>query len=266
LCLPAQYLNQLRLQQPAHVLDSTVIDEGLRVTLLFFMASTGCILFAFVVFMSNSDTTPNKVANGILLIPHFFIVFYLAFNLFFLVLNLKVSTLLIDQLELLVDDKTLSMQKFNMVREDIHRRDKAGKWAADIIIVPCGASVLAIALILYYLELRKGAYNIKSGVALILLLLKEFFFLASAFWYVSTVNEKADALTVKLSKSLWNPVEGHLLPDVERLSIYASSVAEPISFTLLFKRVSWNNVLLSGAGLALTIIVAIARNLLGLTS
>jgi hypothetical protein len=153
-----------------------------------------------------------------------------------------------------------------MVREDIHRRDNAGKWAADIIIVPCGASVLAIAMVLYNLELGTGAYDVKAGVALILLLLKEFFFLAIAFWYVAKVNGKADALTVKLSKALWRPEEGHLLPDVERLSIYASSVAEPISYTLLFKRVNWNDVLFSGGSFALTIIVGIVKNLLGVSS
>jgi hypothetical protein len=267
-CIPAQYLNQLRLQQPAHLLDGAVVDEGLRVTMLFLLASSGSIIFAFVVFSISIQGDPAylKAINIITLIAQTFIASYLAFNLFFLVLDLQVSSLLLDQLDLLVDSKTLSMQKFNLVREDIHRRDKAGKWAADIIIIPCGASVLAIAMVLYNLELGRGAYGIKAGMALILLLLKEFFFLAIAFWYVAKVNGKADKLTVKISKALWCPVEGHLLPDVERLSIYASSVAEPISYTLLFKRVSWNNVILSGAGFAVTILVGIIKNLLGLSS
>jgi hypothetical protein len=126
--------------------------------------------------------------------------------------------------------------------------------------------VLAIAMVLYSLELGTGAYDVKEGVALILLLLKEFFFLAIAFWYVAKVNGKADALTVKLSKALWCPEEGHLLPDVTRLSIYASSVAEPVSYTLLFKRVNWNDVLFSGGSFALTIIVGVIKNLLGVSS
>jgi hypothetical protein len=49
--------------------------------------------------------------------------------------------------------------------------------------------------------------------------------------------------------------------DIERLTMCVSSLTRPISFTLLFKRVSWQNVVVSFAGVALTIGVGLARSL-----
>ena len=178
---------------------------------------------------------------------------YLVFNLMMLLMDLKVSSLLLDQLFILVDSKALSLEKFNLVRNDIHRRVAVSKWASDFIVVPCVASAVAIALMLIINQL--SMYNFA------LILVKELIFVGIAFWYVAKVNEKADLLTVALSTSMWEGAGG--VSDVERLSICTSCMIQPISFPLLFKRLSVPNVLVSFGGFALSIVVGIIKQSMG---
>lgn len=49
--------------------------------------------------------------------------------------------------------------------------------------------------------------------------------------------------------------------DIERLTMCVSSLTRPISFTLLFKRVNWQNVFVSFAGVAASILIGLARSL-----
>jgi hypothetical protein len=52
----------------------------------------------------------------------------------------------------------------------------------------------------------------------------------------------------------------HLIVDVQRLSVHASSVSSPITFTLVFKRVTWTTVAVAALGLATSFIVGIIRS------
>lgn len=49
--------------------------------------------------------------------------------------------------------------------------------------------------------------------------------------------------------------------NIERLTMCVSSLTRPISFTLLFKRVNWQNVVVSFAGVAVSIFIGLARSL-----
>jgi len=113
--------------------------------------------------------------------------------------------------------------------------------------------------------------------------LKELFYVAMAFWYVAKVNGRADELTVKLSEHVWGDYSyrssksaiqqpGHIEQDMEqrveqvvndmqRVSVYMSSNSRPISFTLLFKRVTWKTVALSVIGFGITLLVGIIKSI-----
>lgn len=265
--IPGHALNQIRLHQNARLLDSSVLDPSLRVVQCFGIASFCTVVFGMIAFgiLMKNETPAHVALNLLTYMTEFVVVMYLAFNLLFLIIDLQVSSLLLDQLDLLVDSKSLTMKTFNIVRDDIHRRNRESQWATDIVIAPCAASALSIVAIVYNMEAGRGPFGMWESISLILLMLKELLFLGIAFWYVSKVNEKADAVTRKLSRSIWCPTDGYL-PDVERLSIYASSLAEPITFTLLFKRLSWRDVLLSSTGFGVTVFIGLVKYCLGIDS
>jgi hypothetical protein len=324
--IPVQVYNQWRLMLPANKQDVLVIEESAKISYIFGIMSTitnvlGTILFAF------SSVSINAAS----FLTEYFLSAYLTFNLFFLLLDAKVSSLLLDQLYLLADNKQLTLKKFTTVRNEIHRRVRKTRWAADLIIVPCFVSIIAIAVLaVFFLSStnRNTAFKIEAW-AIIMMLLKELFFVAFAFWYVAQVNGKADELTVKLSEELWCEYEEtdilrsdskdyinltsnlssassrgshgilgdstlirrHVpgsnalasdrdsesatttaaasvystaqVPDIQRLSVHASGVSQPISFTLLFNRVTWGTVAVSALGLVVTIVTAIVNNLTG---
>lgn len=202
----------------------------------------------------------------------------MTFNMFFLIMDLKVSSLLLDQLLLLADKRRLTVKVFNKVRDEIHRRVDDSKFASDFIIAPCALSTLAIAMLIFH------SISWELSLGLVLNFLKELIFISVAFWYVAKVNGKADAITLKLSRESWLAADrdehqigeeekGAVSPqddeyerscmtvDLHRLSVYATACAEPISFTLLFKRVSWENVVLSAAGIVVTFVVGIIKGL-----
>jgi hypothetical protein len=54
------------------------------------------------------------------------------------------------------------------------------------------------------------------------------------------------------------------VPDVERLSVHASSVSEPISFTLLYRRVGWRDVALNSVGFGFSLLVGFVKYAVGL--
>lgn len=148
----------------------------------------------------------------------------------------------------------------------INEKARASRWASDFIIVPCLASAVGISVAMFLIKQAETTGRHKdindqadlgySGI--ILCLAKELMYLFMAFWYVARVNERADELTIKLSDGFWGDY-GMLdrvsvqLPDLHRLSIHASSVSKPICYSLLFKRVSKWNVLMSALGFGLTL-------------
>ena len=260
--IPGQYLNQIRLQERGGVLDVAVIDEGLRIATYFALTSALTVVFAMIAFgIYLRNWAVFVIAlNMLTLAFELVLVMYLAFNLLFLVMDLEVSSLLLDQLDVLVDKQLLTLQRFSMVRDYIHRRDRDSQWATDLVVVPCAASALCIQILIYSVERGDGPYDAWSSVALIFMLLKHLFYVAIAFWYVAKVNGKADALTVKLSQQVWCPAESYV-PDMQRLSIYASSAAEPIGYTLLFKRLNWQNVLVSAASFVVSFVVGVVKSI-----
>ena len=234
--LPAQYYNQCRLNRNAMMQDSLVFDESCSVAANFGWCCFATVVVAFVIL---SQLGYQNLFMGIATSVEIFICAYLAFNLFLLLMDLKVSSLLLDQLFLLVDSKEITMEKFDLVRTDIHRRVQESKLVTDLILIPCLLCGLSIVLVVFANNVGAEAFT-----ALLLFQIKEFFFVLVAFWYVADVNEKADELTRKLSAKIWNPASV-TVQDLQRLSTHASAVSNPISFTLLFERLNRYKVFLS---------------------
>lgn len=171
--LPVQYANQMRLQQMANPLDVLVMEESAKICAYFGIAAIvnqiiSGILLMLLVAKHNVGAFVN-VAWWLLVIglP---VALYLTFNLFFLVVDLKVASILLDQLHILVDADALTFDTFSAVRSNIHGRVKATRLGTDIIIIPCLAS---IAFILYLVYVDKGPKEIVFILAFIPALIKE---------------------------------------------------------------------------------------------
>ena len=270
---PAQFINQCRLRESARIQDATVIDESTRIATYFLAFSlTATVLFIINFAVLNPVNQFSALLLFVLFIGELALSGYLTFNLLLLLTDLKVASLFLDQLFLFANNKTLTLDKFTAVRQDIHRRVSISKYATDVIIVPCLCSSIVLAVVLQTKDLR--AYNVA------LLLLKEICFVAIAFWYVAKVNEKADVLTRTLSAKRWDIptlVDQHTdisrtissssittsttSLDIERLSICSTCIVEPISVTLLFKRLSVQNVAVSFVGFIASLLAGIIKHL-----
>jgi hypothetical protein len=312
-------LNNRRLQQEAQLHDHTVADESLRIANYLLVACIGTVLASLAIYLSDPKDLKRDPSNVIMLIfGGLALTLNMALSMFFLITDLKVSNLLLDQLHILADKQLLTMDVFNRARDDIHRRVRNGRWASDFIVGPCVASVVTIAVIVY----RARGHDWGLGTAWIVFLLKELIFVSVAFWYTAKVNGKADALTEKLADQMWlsntagfgNDVEGNsfgsagwknasfmldkgvggtavvgkgqklgdhdaalqqslqqlqhlqhqhhsVVSELHRLAIYTSSLTNPISFTLLFKRVSWENVAVTASGFVVTVLVGLIQQL-----
>jgi hypothetical protein len=278
--LPAQYYNDKRLFQAAEVEDFIAVDESLRIAATYGALSAVCVIVSVALRAGDDIATTAACATNLT------VVMGLMFNMFFLLLDLKVSSLLLDQLHVLADKRMLTMEKFNMVRTEIHRRVAASRIACDFVIVPAVAAVVGIVMVVFIIS-SVQAYDddfigpsyhtgVKCLLGLAVVQLKELFFVAVAFVYVAKVNARADELTVKLSDGFWgqyesegsatkndafNPSEKIQISDLHRMSIHMSAVSRPISFTLLFKRVSWRDVTVGAVGLGATVMIGIIKNI-----
>lgn len=269
--LPVQFLNQQRLLQPACEKEAFVLEESSKMASIFGLIAILTNIIATVLFAYS-----NYVGGELFFLTEHFLTAYLSFSLFFLIVDTKASSLLLDDLHDSAESKTLTLEAFVRVREDIHRKVKDSRWACDLIFVPCIASIAVIVvLVLFGVDTHESQADKNGAIGFIFLMLKELFFVAVAFVYVAKVNARADELTVELSRTSWcsrkNETAQHLAVcpssgdalalDVERLSIHASGLSEPISFTLLFKRVSWRNVMIGAGGFVVTILIAIIKSI-----
>jgi hypothetical protein len=254
---PAQYSNQLRLRQSARIQEALVVDECSKIALYngaVFLATAMAFVIVYMATFGKDWRGAAVLYVLVFIAAEIALCGYLTFNLFILLMDVKVASISIDQLVILAEGKCLTFATFNKVRTDIHRRVDISKWASDIIIVPCVASTIAIQVLF-------TDNKLVSYYSFALILFKELQFVAVAFWYVAQVNEKADSLTVHLSGSMWDAgVTG--VADNDRLSIVTSSMLEPISFTLLFRRLSLTNVVLSFVGCGITMAVGVIKEAL----
>ena len=285
--LPAQYANDCRLKTGVvRNEDIAVADGCVPLTMIY-----GIVSMAFVSAGVGLECQNRAYEFLAATVATTFVVLSLMFNLFFLLLDLKVSLLLLDQLHLLAGTRMLTMEKFSSVRAEIQRRVTASRLACDFILLPSVASIIGIVISVFLLDhtTQQGDsdddedYDIRMEgyIGLIFIQLKELFYVAFAFWYVAKVNGRADELTLKLSETVWGDYQSinnvidksdhvekcqeqrmeQVVNDMQRVSVYMSANSRPISFTLLFKRVTWKTVILSVIGFGVTLLVGIVKSI-----
>jgi hypothetical protein len=288
--LPAQYFNSLRLFMPAEVEDFLVIDECVHIAVFYGVISILCVFFGLVFGFLFAYIVAQNLFFEVSIFS-IFVALSLVFNIFFLLLDLKVSLLLLDQLHILADKKMLNFDKFCQVRSEIHRRVNASRLACDFVIIPAIAASIGIFASILMIDKSMNSNSMGTGAALpfvgiAMVQLKELFFVAIAFWYVAKVNGRADELAIKLSEGgFWgtylnsnnsisgtstgvacagtesvDTAESVQLSDLHRVSIFMSSVSKPISFTLVFQRVSWRTVLAGAVGITISVFVSILKS------
>jgi hypothetical protein len=292
--LVSWYWNRKRLENTSFELDSKVLNESIQIVSYYSAAVFLMYVASFSLMACNNIQYGGYPLDLSVVVMDVFVCMYLSYNFLFLVMDLKVSSSLLDDLHHLADNKKLTMEKFLQVRTEVNRRVADSSWTSDLIIGPCVLCTIALAYAVMFID--RGARNSSSFamVAYGLLQCKEILLVFIAFGYVAVFNARADELTKKLSRSLWSkqnscdsstgtgsgtgcsavsPEVVHIgekdaagqmmtvvsADDVRRLSIYAASNSEPIGFTLLFKRVTWQNVAVSVGGLSISILIGLIR-------
>mmetsp|Transcript_5657 Transcript_5657/g.9300 ORF Transcript_5657/g.9300 Transcript_5657/m.9300 type:complete len:474 (-) Transcript_5657:321-1742(-) len=322
--LPAQFINQRRLQQPAPVLDLSVIEQSSRTAEYFLWIYVCLVIVSSVVNLVATIKSSPAYALGYLaiLLGELAISCYLAFNMQMLLVDLNVSSILMDQLLSSAVRQQLKLNEFTAARDDIHRRVRESKFATDIILAPCLATALSMTFLIYQIN---GHHAIYYNVLWFVSFCKEVIFIAVAFFFVARVNGKADELTQLVSAKHWkdtnqirsssssssnidnsgggggdgavltkekrapteqgqrectsppstitssssSPAAGgkgdELDVNQERISIACACLAKPISVTLLWRRITWDDVALSAFAFGVSIVIGLIQSAVGLS-
>jgi hypothetical protein len=277
--LPALYFNYFRLLERATSEEADVVQECCKVAATFGAVSGTSLLVALVVtFTFFLDDTPilGVELTGIILF-NAAVVAALMISIVLLLLDVKVSHRMLDQLHTLADGKALTMDRFCAARDEIHRRVAASRFSCDYVLAPALASVVGIVAAILIVSQYYAPWTALLYCSFMMVQLKELFYVAVAFAYVARVNARADELTSKLSVGMWGhynqigSASAGALPDPElqlstvsdmhRVSIYMSAKENPISFTLMFTRLSWRSVIASAVALVLSLLIGTIRSI-----
>lgn len=261
--LIAQYFNQMRLAEPVKVLDATGLSATMNVVTLFagfcFVTSVASLCYF------TPDSSLSYVIIGLFVTwGELCVSMYLCFSLWLLLMDLHVSSALLDQLHILAEEHSITLKSYTQVRNDIRNRYLHSRWSANSILFPCVASIVTIVFLLTISESQDNT------ISWILLLVKELVFVGVAFSYVARVNSKADDLTEFLSEHSWRiedkvgllSIEDSLSNckcDMERLTVHAAATSRPIAFYLMYKRISWQNVAISAASLIVSLMITFIK-------
>jgi len=303
--LPAQYANLQRLSKPAGPITVAMIADSSRlVEPVFCFYLLTCIFFITANFIIHKKIQALLIFSTVTL-GQLSLSFYLTFNLVILLADLASYLVLIDHLAEMSKRACLTMVTFCAVRKDIHRRVESNRWVSDAIILPCLFSALALVVIVYDWGSdteTKTLWLAAWGA----MLSKEVVVVAAAFWFVATANARVDSITEDLSSAVWlnatakvnaedkeaddvslrylthrysllvgpdgqdefTRISGltHCDPEKERLAVCMAAVCDPISMTLLSKRICWTDVYLAASGFFISFIVGLIQSYSSLDS
>ena len=147
--------------------------------------------------------------------------FPLSFCLFFLLIDLKMSHLLVQDAIDNIDNKRLTYEIFYRYRKSINNFVTNSYWINYLFIPTCVLNALAVIVTVAYTN---------SGVAYIfnlsILFCREIFFLVIALVYIAKINDLSSSFMLKLSDSEFSTT-------TEGIRIYHSSAYQPIAYTIL---------------------------------
>ena len=175
----------------------------------------------------------------------------------------RVSIQLINDLIYESNNKILLLSKFQLVRNEITKRVKSSQFVSVTVTIAAIINSLSFIALIFLYETTTNTSNKLLFLIDLLICLKEILFVYFLFIETSKVNEKSDELISLLANNSWD-LETDLLSkrDLIRLSIYASSTNEPITFPLIFKRYRKIDVIIQITGFIITLLFAILKQLI----
>ncbi len=149
-------------------------------------------------------------------------------NLLFILVDCKVSSVLLDELVSLHRHDLLTVDKFNQVREEIDRRANTSLWLNYSIVVVCIVNVVGALMFLFFSPLQSW---LLAGMLCFLLIV---------FVKTAGANEKADRLLDMLATDKWDVEQSDQCRN--RLVLYANAERRRISFPMAGLRMNYSDV------------------------
>ncbi len=226
-----------------------------RILILTFLIS--CIYAIILYSMTTATDSLRIIWIAGIVFNQFAYACVLGANLLFIMLDCKVSSVLLDQLINLHKLDLLTLDKYNGVRTEIQNRVNNSYYLNWAIVVNSMLNFLTVLLLIltYSSEFAVGE------LGLCFLLLKEMPFLLIVFIASANVNEKSDKLTIMLGTDAWD-VE-HMTKCNSRLIIYANAEAKRISFPMAGLRMNHKDIRKQLFGWVLASVVAVVRAAVG---
>ena len=186
----------------------------------------------------------------------------LAANVLFLAVDAKISVNLFEEAIIEAKQQTLTIDKFNLIRQEVDRRVNASFWMNACLVVIAICNTLAFNVLLYSLPPSSNELAYKSTIYELFLFAKEFLFLIIVFYVTAQVNEKADELTSYLAKNMWTCVEDKTV-DHMRLVIYVAALDSPITFPLAGYRYKRIDIVIQLGTIVISSLIPIIQHLVG---
>ena len=203
----------------------------------------------FIVFVTAMSTmSSSQCSLGILFMMscfNFSITFYTAFIVFILSANITKITNIQENILYQAKQKTLTLNTYLQERENVNKLHHTVLWSTQILVINALLNVLAWILSYFAMSIIYNIDSVKVEIYMFYadsaLFLKELvFFLFIALRSVK-INTLSDDLSESLSKSDWL-TDGNIEKDHLRLSLYVCCSYDPVSFTILSKRVSKSDI------------------------
>ncbi len=226
--------------------------------ILFTTTSISCLLpiLDIVSFSKDNSQAISLATYAILFFGQTAYSLILSANLFFILLDCKVSSVLVDQLINLQKENLLTLDKYNAVRTEIDNRVKNTFWLNFMLVVVCILNGLAALALLVFSTL-----TIEFKIVALLLLIKELPFLIIVFYKSAGVNDKSDRLITMLATDAWDIEQ--ITQCNHRTILYINAEGRRISFPLAGLRMNYKDVHRQFAGWLLAAIFAVIKAAIG---
>lgn len=180
----------------------------------------------------------------------------IAGNLFFILVDLKVSLQLVRQLIDKQNKKLITMVMFNAIRAEIESRVLAHRFATNSMLL---MSLLDLTIGLIILLIYFKSFNPAVIVSLVLSFTKGLPYLVIVFFKSAEVNECSDLLTSLLGMVEWDE---NGLQEMMRVKLYINSQVRPISYPMVGMRLRVQTVMLQLGAWTVLFIAGVIRGII----
>ena len=186
---------------------------------------------------------------------------FLSVNMMLVGVDCGVCILIISDLINQMHSKSLTMERFNDARNDIHQRVKHAKFTNDLVVATAVLNVILLLLVLYLSKIVDPLILLATTCVY----LREIPYLLLVFLQTAKVNDKSDELLTLLGTAPWGcsvvdqrEYEYHH----SRVMLYINAQANLISFPLAGLRLNTTQVYVRVIGWVLAFAVGVIRTFL----